>query len=465
MAYITDTSSFGKEDEKALPKPLKPLHPLCRSLVSFYHRHLHEPWRKINGYHFGVMCCACTSAFVLLTNLVATIWGVRAFGIQGGIGTIQDGNCSTTTKLGFWLHLIINGLSTLLLGASNYSMQCLSSPTRSEIDKAHRQGVWLDIGVPSVKNLRRISTSRIAFWWLLAISTIPLHLFYNSAVFSSLYSLEYHVWVVPVDFPDETAFSYYNGSQASQLYYQYQQFRANATLFQRLENRACLEAYSNSIVSDRGTVLLVSSHNATSVHASDNYIDSTLFFIKPGFNVHQDIYPGPDEWICGPTQQFCDVRSAASNVSSWVFEYWDVQYCLSQQVEEHCKLQFSTNIMIAVIVCNFVKLSCMAWIAWKQDSEPIITVGDAIASFLDRPDPTTSGNCLAGRQCFMNNKTSKWRTRSHLTRLITSRSRSESESGPEISRFWDKGPQIWEPCRRFWFSAASKERWILCNGL
>lgn len=99
-------------------------------------------------------------------------------------------------NVGFWLHLIINILSTLLLGASNYSMQCLSSPTRSEIDKAHRQKLWLDIGVPSVRNLRRISASRIALWWLLAASSIPLHLLYNSAVFSSLYSREYKVFVV-----------------------------------------------------------------------------------------------------------------------------------------------------------------------------------------------------------------------------------------------------------------------------
>lgn len=128
---------------------------------------------------------------ILIINLILTTWAVSSSGIQNGLGTLQDGNCKRTATLTFWIHLAINVLSTLLLGASNYSMQCLSSPTRREIDKAHGQGIWLDIGVPSVRNLRRLSTTRIVLWWLLAISSIPLHLLYNSAIFSSLCRRQY----------------------------------------------------------------------------------------------------------------------------------------------------------------------------------------------------------------------------------------------------------------------------------
>lgn len=62
-----------------------------------------------------------------------------------------------TRNLSLWLHLVINALSTLLLSATNYAMQCLSSPTRKEVDKPHRHYIWLDIGVLSVRSLRRIS--------------------------------------------------------------------------------------------------------------------------------------------------------------------------------------------------------------------------------------------------------------------------------------------------------------------
>ena len=267
------------------------------------------------------MCCAWASAVVLLINLTATIWGIRKFGVLDGLGTLQVGDCNSTSSLGFWLHLIINGLSTLLLGASNYSMQCLSSPTRSEIDRAHRKCIWLDIGTPSVKNLRRISWSRIVLWWALAISSIPLHLFWNSAVVSTLYSREYIVLVAPASFPSGPPFEASDNLQYNNTY---QQLASNASMLERLEPRACLEAYVGSTNSNRGNVVLVSSYNATGRNVSNEYLYNEIGPVGPGFQNNNEA----DQWICGlqETTGTCDVRSAASNGSSWLFEEWDVQY-------------------------------------------------------------------------------------------------------------------------------------------
>ena len=306
------------------------LHPVRRIFVSIslspQYRRVRDVWRKLNGYHFGVMCCAWTSAVVLVINLTATIWGIKKFGILDGLGTLQVGDCNSTSRLGFWLHLIINGLSTLLLGASNYSMQCLSSPTRSEIDRAHRNCTWLDIGIPSVKNLRRISWSRIVLWWALAISSIPLHLFWNSAVLSTLYSREYYVLVAPATFPAGPLFGPTNSPSYNNTY---QQLASNASMLERLEPRACLEAYAGSINSNRGDVVLVSSYNTTEGQ-NEAYrvdaVDDVYEPIGPGFA--NDI--GSGQWICEQQGMLtCDVQSAASNVSSWLFEQWDIQYVRS----------------------------------------------------------------------------------------------------------------------------------------
>ncbi len=323
-------SSGEKEPMKSLLRLPSYLHPVRRIFISIsrspQYRHVRDVWRKLNGYHFGVMCCAWTSAVVLLINLTATIWGVRKSEILDGLGTFQVGDCNTTSGLGFWLHLIINGLSTLLLGASNYSMQCLSSPTRSEIDRAHRKHIWLDIGIPSVKNLQRISWSRIVFWWALAISSVPLHLFWNSAVLSTLYSRAYYVLVVPADFPARAPFDSSNNTT-------YQQLASNASTLERLEPRACLEAYVGSINSNRGDVVLVSSYNTTgelpaNKDISEDISDTMIGPIMPGFP--GDPFSGPDQWICAfggeGILETCDVQSAASNVSSWLFKEWDVQY-------------------------------------------------------------------------------------------------------------------------------------------
>lgn len=44
-----------------------------------------------------------------------------------------------------------------------------------------------------------------------------------------------------------------------------------------------------------------------------------------------------------------------------------------------------------------VKTNCMGTIAWKQDPQPLVTLGNAIDSFLDQPDRITEGNCIKRR--------------------------------------------------------------------
>ena len=101
--------------------------------------------------------------------------------VEAGIGTLYDGDCHHVEKATIWLHVGINVLSSLLLSASNYTMQALCSPTRKEIDRAHAKGDWVDIGTPSVRNiLGRISWRRIALWWILGLSSVPIHLLYVS---------------------------------------------------------------------------------------------------------------------------------------------------------------------------------------------------------------------------------------------------------------------------------------------
>jgi hypothetical protein len=128
------------------------------------------------GWKLCARLCVLVVAAVLVLNITVTAWAALRFGLSGGIGTIHRGTCTSIKHTGLWLHIAINVLSTLLLGASNYYMQCLCSPTRSEVDKAHRRRTWLDIGVQSTRNLTKIRRLRMILWLLLAASSIPLHL-------------------------------------------------------------------------------------------------------------------------------------------------------------------------------------------------------------------------------------------------------------------------------------------------
>lgn len=134
----------------------------------------------------GVTLCAATAGTVLIVNVVLTAVAFSTYPVAGGLGTFQEGSCRRTKELSLWHHVAINLSSTLLSGASNYCMQCLASPTRKEVDKANAQRIWLDIGVPSVRNLIRISRKKALLWLIFAISGAPFHLLYNSAVFSTL---------------------------------------------------------------------------------------------------------------------------------------------------------------------------------------------------------------------------------------------------------------------------------------
>ena len=86
-----------------------------------------------------------------------------------------------TEKAVIGADLVINILSTLLLGASNHAAQLLCAPTRGDIDSQHARGYWLDIGVSSVRNLRYLPRWRTVIWMTLLFSTVPLHLLYVPA--------------------------------------------------------------------------------------------------------------------------------------------------------------------------------------------------------------------------------------------------------------------------------------------
>lgn len=416
--------------------------------------------KSFSGWHFGVCGCALVAGSVCGINMILTIWASLKFGVTGGIGTIQDGQCSKTKNLSLWLHLAINALSTLLLSASNYCMQCLSSPTRGEVDKAHSRHVWLDIGVPSVRNLRRISWSRIILWWLLALSSIPLHLMYNSAVFSTLAAQEYDIFVVTEDFltgasfnMNETAYSahpwwpniiynpdpdFLSNEDWSQAESDLQRARLddlkeNQSSLKRLENEACMKAYGQEFVSAYSDVIVVSS----AINDSNSLLATTLSPIIPN---QQGFGTTTYAWICisnpesqrpFPVGSDCDVGKAATQADSWAVFTFPVKYCLSRPILERCKLQFSLWIMIIIIICNTVKTTCMV-VMWRQDHKPLVTLGDAIASFLRVPDQTTAKNCLA-------------------------------DKGRILGGSWTNVKAKWKAESRFWFRSASLKRWLICN--
>jgi uncharacterized protein DUF6536 len=132
--------------------------------------------KRLIGWKFGVTGWAASVIVTLFINIGLVILGSN-HGFDKGIGTLLQGECSKITRYNRGAHLIVNVLSTLLLSGSNYCMQCLSAPTRREIDNAHKRGITLDIGIPSLRNLVAFGPNwKGLMWTLLGISSLPLHL-------------------------------------------------------------------------------------------------------------------------------------------------------------------------------------------------------------------------------------------------------------------------------------------------
>ena len=186
MTYHNQTQcqvSFGKSQDFILVKDQSTYSDIplletnsrpTRSWTSFRKRHL-------VGWKFALRSCALFATIVLIVNISLLITSVTKYAADGEANKawtrlLFEGSCSKTRTYNILLHLFINGASTILLASSNYCMQCLSAPTRKEIDRAHAREKWLDIGTVSIRNLGRVHGKKATLWIILAISSLPIHL-------------------------------------------------------------------------------------------------------------------------------------------------------------------------------------------------------------------------------------------------------------------------------------------------
>jgi len=125
----------------------------------------------------GIKAALAVCIFAFVINVIIAVTAVTKKGrYHNGIGVLNSGRSNDMARLGAVYHVLINILSTGLLASSNYCMQLLCAPTRHDVDIAHKNGYWLDIGILSFRNLRHVSRRRSILWLILLMSSIPLHL-------------------------------------------------------------------------------------------------------------------------------------------------------------------------------------------------------------------------------------------------------------------------------------------------
>ncbi|KAF2465848.1 uncharacterized protein BDR25DRAFT_395979 [Lindgomyces ingoldianus] len=353
------------------------------------------------SWRFGIIAGAICSFLVLIINSALTGWAISTHKIQGGQGTVFEGSCSTSKRLNVVIHLMINIFGTVLLGASNYCIQ--------EINKAHANMTWLDIGVPSYRNLTKISRKRSVLWpvqYLDLLVVNCLHRSYNSALYSSVAANKYYGFIIrerlldsKESLPNPTADTLFRNAKAGHL--------------EKLTRIECIEAYAQSFQASHGSLFLVinetwAKHPSTQTPYPPNvgdFIDSIRLTVQVGCDM--------SGWVCETNVSASDItcnrcnRQEMANLKSqntWPVRGYLIDHCLSERTEEKCKIHFSVHIAVLVIIMNTVKVIIFTSIAWKIREAPLMNIGDAIVSFIKEPDPTTEGMCLMSRDDFEHEK-------------------------------------------------------------
>ena len=136
-------------------------------------------WRKIAVINVFWLIAAT----VVLVGLVIA-GSVAAGGVSKSL-VFYTGKCrgADVYRLNTGLHLLLNVFSTAVLASSNFFIQILNAPTRAEVDAAHGKGLFMDIGVAALRNAYHVSRFKCRMWVLLLLSSVPMHLLFNAAVF------------------------------------------------------------------------------------------------------------------------------------------------------------------------------------------------------------------------------------------------------------------------------------------
>ena len=101
---------------------------------------------------------------------------------------------------------------------------------------------------------------------------------------------------------------------------------------------------------------------------------------SPNFREDNQTYDSSD-WMCsfdsGPMfdQMWDSCVPNSLDPNDWRVNAQPIEYCRSEIVEEQCRLEFSTTIGIIVAICNAVKLAVLAFTAVRLDQRTLCTIG------------------------------------------------------------------------------------------
>jgi hypothetical protein len=270
---------------------------------------------------------------------------------------------------------------------------------------------------------------------------------YNSTIYATTAAVAYNVFAGPASLAEKSTPEVADMTSLVESSFQELYDAAKNGTLEHLDNNDCLDAFAQTYQTTYSNLWVVS--NST----NDTYL---LVYTNPVYDpavIHMaGGTPGPYDWLCpsGLVGSNCDgqalseVRSEIADNdwsvgdSSYQDERYNVQYCMAMRMPQYCKLQYSFPLTMVAIAFNLVKASILLYMWLGIPEAPILTIGDAIASFLRRPDSYTQSGCLF--------------TGAEVRRM------GRNASAPPNKELLH-GPKLFENKRRRWAEAVSGGRW------
>lgn len=171
----------------------------------------------------------------------------------------------------------------------------------------------------------------------------------------------------------------------------------NSETLERLSPEQCISAYATEFISKYNSVILVSPE----FKGSDVPVEAVAVQTVAGPIWRTDV---PYFWICKyeadlyshnncTNSKLSDIRAR----DDWVVGGHKVDHCLAEKTAEKCTLEYNMPLAIVVMVANLAKAIPIFLVAFLLEDDPLLTVGDAVSSFLRSPDDARVVSCLLAR--------------------------------------------------------------------
>lgn len=156
----------------------------------------------------------------------------------------------------------------------------------------------------------------------------------------------------------------------------------DSSLWKNISALECAEY--NVLQTERSTLLIVINETLEQIYSTQD--PRLLPYRSP---IYSNLLPAFLQYRLYPV--YDTVEKDWASVNKW---HTRISYCLSRKVPGRSRLQIHLWLLFTVTILNAVKLGCLLSTFKEQQGSPLVTTGDAIASFLTSPCVHSAGMCL-----------------------------------------------------------------------